>query len=584
MTVVMVLSLLTVSPFAASEVVKLSADAGSYKQGEKVTVKINFNSVFRSAAALDVCLKYDSSQLEIYSVTNGDAIKNARDKQSGNVYDVFSESHSKPGEVKWVFAGSKNYEFKGLFATVVFTVGSNAKNGNTTLNFVVNDAVSAGFENVASSLTSNALTLGIVRSAESDMRFKSTADGSAYIITAYGSVGRDTVEIPSYHYDKPVVGIAGGAFSGHSEIKNVVFSEPYMLETIEANAFSNCTGLETIAIADSVTAIGEGAFSGCTSLANLELSLSLTAIGKDAFKNCESLAGVRLPFNLTDIGATAFDGCSALNAIYISKNTVNIDNTAFTNIAAEKTIYTVEGNTVIDEYNTTSGLNATVSKTLKDISLGTASAVETAKLVRGGVEPEVTVELTDLTPVSHGTDYKIVYLNNHFEGKAKVLVAGINGYGEGYNVEFNVVCEHDWAKTVAKAPTCTEKGTYDLKCKICDKDGTEDIPPAGHSANTWIVDKRPTITSTGLQHKVCIVCHTKYETGTVLPKIVPDADRDGNVNSTDALIILQYTVGLDNVLTKDTLKLVDCNGDGKVNSVDALTVLRITVGEIVLEA
>lgn len=57
-----------------------------------------------------------------------------------------------------------------------------------------------------------------------------------------------------------------------------------------------------------------------------------------------------------------------------------------------------------------------------------------------------------------------------------------------------------------------------------------------------------------------------------------DVNGDGKVNSTDALVVLQYAVGTTNTINKDT---ADLNGDKKVNSTDALTILQISVGMIV---
>ena len=58
--------------------------------------------------------------------------------------------------------------------------------------------------------------------------------------------------------------------------------------------------------------------------------------------------------------------------------------------------------------------------------------------------------------------------------------------------------------------------------------------------------------------------------------VAGDANGDGKVNSTDALLILQYSVGL-KVSNLDKMS-ADLNKDGRINSTDALTVLQISVG------
>lgn len=55
-----------------------------------------------------------------------------------------------------------------------------------------------------------------------------------------------------------------------------------------------------------------------------------------------------------------------------------------------------------------------------------------------------------------------------------------------------------------------------------------------------------------------------------------DANKDGAVNSQDALHVLKYVIGEINRVKSS--KNADANGDGKVNSADALHILNISVG------
>ncbi len=57
-----------------------------------------------------------------------------------------------------------------------------------------------------------------------------------------------------------------------------------------------------------------------------------------------------------------------------------------------------------------------------------------------------------------------------------------------------------------------------------------------------------------------------------------DVNSDGNVNSSDALLILQHAVGSNPV--NFNKNLADMNNDNRINSSDALTVLQIAVGLI----
>lgn len=58
-----------------------------------------------------------------------------------------------------------------------------------------------------------------------------------------------------------------------------------------------------------------------------------------------------------------------------------------------------------------------------------------------------------------------------------------------------------------------------------------------------------------------------------------DVNFDGNINSTDALMVLQTAVG-SRTLSANEKKAADVNGDGNVNSADALKILQYAVGEI----
>lgn len=59
-----------------------------------------------------------------------------------------------------------------------------------------------------------------------------------------------------------------------------------------------------------------------------------------------------------------------------------------------------------------------------------------------------------------------------------------------------------------------------------------------------------------------------------------DVDGNGKINSSDALIVLQYSVGQIKTISKAR---ADVNGDGNINSSDALIVLQISVGMITLD-
>lgn len=62
---------------------------------------------------------------------------------------------------------------------------------------------------------------------------------------------------------------------------------------------------------------------------------------------------------------------------------------------------------------------------------------------------------------------------------------------------------------------------------------------------------------------------------TAQAKTLGDVNGDNKANSTDALLVLKYSVGSSTNIDKAA---ADVNGDGKINSTDALTILQISVG------
>ena len=108
--------------------------------------------------------------------------------------------------------------------------------------------------------------------------------------------------------------------------------------SIGGSAFSNCNGLTSVTIPDSVTSIGESAFYNCSSLTSVTIGSGVTSIGEDAFGYCSSLtsigpvgsgASVEMPNSVTSIGYSAFRNCSGLTSIIIPDGVTSIGNTAF---------------------------------------------------------------------------------------------------------------------------------------------------------------------------------------------------------------------------------------------------------------
>ena len=88
--------------------------------------------------------------------------------------------------------------------------------------------------------------------------------------------------------------------------------------SIGNNAFSDCTGLQSVTIPSSVTSIGDYAFYGCSGLQSVTIPSSVTSIGSRAFSGCSGLQSVTIPSSVTSIGSGAFSGCGG--DLYVNCN------------------------------------------------------------------------------------------------------------------------------------------------------------------------------------------------------------------------------------------------------------------------
>ena len=83
---------------------------------------------------------------------------------------------------------------------------------------------------------------------------------------------------------------------------------------VAGGAFSQCFGLTSVTIPNSVTSIGYMAFSDC-GLTSVTIPNSVTTIGNSAFSNCSRLTSIYIPESVTSIGDNAFAYCSSISRI-----------------------------------------------------------------------------------------------------------------------------------------------------------------------------------------------------------------------------------------------------------------------------
>ena len=103
---------------------------------------------------------------------------------------------------------------------------------------------------------------------------------------------------------------------------------------------------------------------------------------------------------------------------------------------------------------------------------------------------------------------------------------------------------------------------------------------AGHSYGEWVVVKEATTTETGLSERVCENCgHTEQEVIEPIPVRLGDVNADGQIDTTDAKLIMQFDLGLIDE-TALILASADVNSDGSVDTTDAKLIMQFDLGII----
>ena len=147
--------------------------------------------------------------------------------------------------------------------------------------------------------------------------------------------------------------IAPHAFSS-SKMKSVII--PASVYAIDAYAFADCVGLETVSFSEGLVTVGDGAFRGCKSLKELITPATLSYIGQgafrgdasvtsaaicgsdltlsyNAFKDCTALNYTLLSDGVSAVLDNAFDGCTALEGLSVSPETKDISSQALSGCA-----------------------------------------------------------------------------------------------------------------------------------------------------------------------------------------------------------------------------------------------------------
>ena len=146
-------------------------------------------------------------------------------------------------------------------------------------------------------------------------------------VTAIGDYAFESSGLTSITLSDTVSAIGIGAFEGCADLTNV--SLPETITSIGNYVFSGCSSLPSISLPENVRSIGDGAFSGCSSLPSISLPENIRSIGDGAFSDCSQFTNIVIPNAVTSIGSYTFCGCTKLQSISMPSGATVIGDYAF---------------------------------------------------------------------------------------------------------------------------------------------------------------------------------------------------------------------------------------------------------------
>ncbi len=345
------------------------------------------------------------------------------------------------------------------------------------------------------------------------------SDNGVYVYQYDGKTTPASLVVPNTFDGAPVTEIGEKFIQLNDSVKQVQL--PDTVKIIGDSAFNSCENLESINIPASLETLGNFVFTKCNKLTDIKSKSSnypasngmiynkdksvllyapavnsinipasvktirqyafyhnyniknavvpntVKVIEEGAFGNCENLESVTL-FNesLTDIGCFAFAYCYKLERIVVPKSVSLIDKNAFYNCSKLKQVTVINKNCTIGDSEYTF--------------------------------PEDTV----LYGYSNST---------------------LEAYANKYKRKFVSIdnCRHtSTAEVITKAPTCTETGTKDIRCNICDSvvKSNVSIPVTQHTEVVDIQAVDATCTEAGrTKGSHCSVCNKILSVSAEIP-------------------------------------------------------------------
>lgn len=325
----------------------------------------------------------------------------------------------------------------------------------------------------------------------------------------YGAF-RDCISLESITLPDGLTTIGAMAFRGCTSLKSISF--PDSLTSLGNYAFQDCTALTSVVYGNGLSESGPYAFyeSGVKSV---RFSSSITQISEYSFFGTR-FTTVELPEQITSIGTRAFANCSFMTTVTVNNSDCEykgiIGEDPFNGSSQSITFYGHSGSTT-QTYASEKGYNfisldpcnhetthevITLEATCTDTGVTTqvcdncGFVVSTATIPAKGHTYELVSEIDETEQNGHiYKDYRCVDCQDEYSEITHV--ANVEGF---YDYTNTATC----TRTGIETYTCTLEGCGNVDRKVS--------PKGNHTIEEYTVIAEPTCTQDGSREGVCTVC------------------------------------------------------------------------------
>ena len=182
------------------------------------------------------------------------------------------------------------------------------------------------------------------------LTFKAGGDGALVISdSAFAGSHFNSVELPAR-----LVVLGDYAFSGVSELQEIIFAEGSRLTTIGSYTFQN-TAIREFTLPETVVTMGSYNFYSCSSLVSFSFNISIKTIGNGNLERT-GIKEIYIPASLSSMGVNSFAYCTALASVRFSPDTSlttipagTFAHTALTEIRIPAVIKSLGGKIILEE-------------------------------------------------------------------------------------------------------------------------------------------------------------------------------------------------------------------------------------------